>query len=53
MTVPKKTFGGLADVDRYEKMFKTATAPYTTALAEVQRNKGELIYYLLKPSRSI
>jgi len=36
---PKKMFGGLKDVERYEKQFKEATLPYTNAIDHVHTSK--------------
>ena len=34
-------FGGLKDVERYEKQFKEATLPYTNAIDHVNTSKAK------------
>ena len=37
----QKMFGGLKDVERYEKQFKEATLPYTNAIDHVNTSKAK------------
>ena len=39
--LPQKMFGGLKDVERYEKQFKEATLPYTNAIDHVNTSKAK------------
>ena len=38
---PQKMFGGLKDVERYEKQFKEATLPYRNAVNNVNEAKAK------------